>query len=79
MPKPKTEIKSSKSCLDDNAINDVPDEFGIVHNKKKNVAERREMFIKSVKSDPFMERELTTHIASRWYRAPEIILLEKAY
>lgn len=26
-----------------------------------------------------MKRELTSHIATRWYRAPEIILLEKDY
>lgn len=26
-----------------------------------------------------IERELTGHIATRWYRAPEIILLEKDY
>ena len=26
-----------------------------------------------------LERELTSHIVTRWYRAPEIILLEKDY
>lgn len=26
-----------------------------------------------------MERELTGHIVTRWYRAPELILLEKDY
>jgi len=40
---------------------------------------RREEFIKTMKQDPLMEREMTTHIASRWYRAPEVILLEKVY
>jgi mitogen-activated protein kinase 1/3 len=26
-----------------------------------------------------MKRELTDHVVTRWYRAPEIILLEKDY
>ena len=26
-----------------------------------------------------MERELTSHVATRWYRPPELILLEKDY
>lgn len=26
-----------------------------------------------------MKRELTGHVVTRWYRAPEIILLEKDY
>jgi len=26
-----------------------------------------------------MKRELTSHVVTRWYRAPEIILLEKDY
>jgi mitogen-activated protein kinase 1/3 len=47
--------------------------------KPRNVNERRAEFIKSLKPDPYMERELTGHIASRWYRAPEVILLEKVY
>ena len=33
----------------------------------------------TIKSDPEIDRELTSHIASRWYRAPEVILLEKVY
>lgn len=47
--------------------------------KPRNVMERRAEFIKSLKPDPYMERELSGHIASRWYRAPEVILLEKVY
>jgi len=39
----------------------------------------RQIFLKNVKPDPFMEREMTSHVASRWYRAPEVILLEKVY
>ncbi len=40
---------------------------------------RRAEFIKNLKPDPYMEREMTSHVASRWYRAPEVILLEKVY
>jgi len=40
---------------------------------------RRQEFIKNLKPDPLLEREMTSHIASRWYRAPEVILLEKVY
>ena len=43
------------------------------------VTVRRNQFFKDIKQDPTTERELTSHIASRWYRAPEVILLEKAY
>ena len=28
---------------------------------------------------PILQRQLTRHIATRWYRAPEIIILEKNY
>ena len=39
----------------------------------------RQVFLKNIKPDPLMEREMTSHVASRWYRAPEVILLEKVY
>lgn len=39
----------------------------------------RANFIRGLKNEPYIERELSNHIASRWYRAPEIILLEKIY
>lgn len=39
----------------------------------------RQVFLKNVRPDPLMEREMTSHVASRWYRAPEVILLEKVY
>ena len=31
------------------------------------------------KTSKIMKRELTGHVVTRWYRAPEVILLEKGY
>lgn len=39
----------------------------------------REEFIKKIHVNSIIEREMTTHVASRWYRAPEVILMEKVY
>lgn len=44
-----------------------------------NVTARRAELIKTVREKPMIERQLTSHIASRWYRAPEVILMEKVY
>ena len=45
-----------------------------------NVTVRRADLIKGLaKNSSHIERQLTSHIASRWYRAPEVILLEKVY
>ena len=44
--------------------------------------DRKEMtrkLLKTVSKRKNLERELTSHIVTRWYRAPEIILLEKDY
>eukprot|EP00830_Metopus_es_P001898 TRINITY_DN11671_c0_g1_i1.p1 TRINITY_DN11671_c0_g1~~TRINITY_DN11671_c0_g1_i1.p1 ORF type:complete len:342 (+),score=68.93 TRINITY_DN11671_c0_g1_i1:267-1292(+) len=35
--------------------------------------------IKPLEPDATFKRELTGHVATRWYRAPELILLEKVY
>lgn len=39
----------------------------------------RERLIKTKDQRKNMKRELTGHVVTRWYRAPEIILLEKDY
>lgn len=44
--------------------------------RKKFVAKK---LIKSKEIMKNMKRELTGHVVTRWYRAPEIILLEKDY
>jgi len=53
----------------------VPQNLGA----KITVSAVRSEFFKDVKLGAIIERELTSHIASRWYRAPEVILLEKSY
>lgn len=45
-------------------------------NKKKDLAKR---LIKTKDMRKNMKRELTGHVVTRWYRAPELILLEKEY
>ena len=37
------------------------------------------MLVKSKDARKNIKRELTDHVVTRWYRAPEIILLEKDY
>lgn len=44
--------------------------------KKEDLKSR---LLKTKDSRKNMKRELTGHVATRWYRAPEIILLEKDY
>ena len=41
--------------------------------------ERTVLLSKSKESIPGFKRELTGHVGTRWYRSPEIILLEKIY
>ena len=45
--------------------------------KKKR--QRQILLCKSKECAPMLERELSGHVATRWYRAPELILLEKIY
>jgi mitogen-activated protein kinase 1/3 len=45
--------------------------------KKKE--QRQILLSKSKEYTPIFQRELTGHVATRWYRAPELILLEKIY
>lgn len=43
---------------------------------------RKEIYhclIKTKEGRRTMERDITGHVVTRWYRAPEIILLEKSY
>ncbi len=43
-------------------------------------AEKRKVLLKKSKEAmPSFQRELTGHVATRWYRAPELILVEKIY
>ena len=49
---------------------------------KDEIAKREDMRQRLVKTKDLrknMKRELTSHVTTRYYRAPEIILLEKDY
>lgn len=64
---------SRKPTMDD----DIDTEF-----KEKSYQERREIHFKLKKTKEGrrkMKRSLTGHVVTRWYRAPELILLEKSY
>ena len=39
----------------------------------------KDLLIKSRDSRKALRRKLTGHVVTRWYRAPELILLEKDY
>lgn len=55
-----------------------------VHKEHVNVEEKRretrKILLQQSKADaPQFKRELTGHVSTRWYRSPELILLEKIY
>ncbi len=41
--------------------------------------QRKVILLNSKEAAPSFKRELTGHVATRWYRSPELILLEKIY
>lgn len=45
----------------------------------KKMEERKILLSKCKESVPLIKRELTGYVGTRWYRSPEIILLEKVY
>lgn len=47
--------------------------------KEKDKTEIRNRLVKTKNQRKNMKRELTGHVVTRWYRAPELILLEKDY
>lgn len=64
---PSPSKKSSKNLFDN--ICSSPE-------KKKEI---HRMLVKTKDMRKNMKRELTGHVVTRWYRAPELILLEKDY
>jgi mitogen-activated protein kinase 1/3 len=48
-------------------------------NDQKRKSEMKEKLLRTKQQRRDMSRQLTGHVATRWYRAPEIILLEKDY
>lgn len=59
-----------------NSSNSTPVAEMSVEEKKDDLKSR---LIKTKDQRKNMKRELTGHVVTRWYRAPEIILLEKDY
>lgn len=66
---------NSKSKGDLGLVDDV-EEQKQPEDKKKILAEK---LLKTKEQRRNMKRELTGHVVTRWYRAPELILLEKDY
>ena len=64
--------KSSSTTIDEKE----EEKEGEVDQKKQNM---RAMLVKTKDARKQIKRELTGHVVTRWYRAPEIILLEKDY
>jgi mitogen-activated protein kinase 1/3 len=65
---------SDTSSHKENIPND--EEVKQPEDKKKILAEK---LLKTKEQRRNMKRELTGHVVTRWYRAPELILLEKDY
>jgi mitogen-activated protein kinase 1/3 len=59
------------------ATNSTASDTGMSEEEKKDDLKSR--LIKTKDQRKNMKRELTGHVVTRWYRAPEIILLEKDY
>ena len=60
----------------------MDDELELEKQGSRTYEEKREIHFKLVKtkeSRKKMKRKLTGHVVTRWYRAPELILLEKSY
>lgn len=55
------------------------DEKSTDDGQKKEREDMRARLLKTKDMRKNMKRELTGHVVTRWYRAPEIILLEKDY
>ena len=64
------EIQHNVPMMDDQSSSKTEEE------RKENV---REKIMATKDQRKNMKRELTGHVVTRWYRAPEIILLEKDY
>ncbi len=60
----------------------MDDDYADLDFKEKTYDEKREIHFKLKKTKNArrkMKRSLTGHVVTRWYRAPELILLEKSY
>jgi len=84
------EIDSDSDCGNPEEFKEAKDfrkatmdeELDLDKNGTRTYEEKREIYLKLQKtkmSRRKMKRRLTGHVVTRWYRAPELILLEKSY
>ena len=60
-------------------MNDSPQKIPEKNEEEEKKDDLKNRLIKSKDMRKNIKRELTGHVVTRWYRAPEIILLEKDY
>ena len=77
-------IDGSCPCIPDEVADGTPtilekSEMHITSLYEKKMLQRKILLCKSKEQTPGLQRELTGHVVTRWYRAPELILLEKIY
>jgi mitogen-activated protein kinase 1/3 len=63
----------------DEDMSETPKEEEKKEEKKVDKTDIRNRLVKTKNQRKNMKRELTGHVVTRWYRAPELILLEKDY
>lgn len=76
-----TKIEEFKDYTDSRKAT-MDDDIDLDKNGTRSYEEKREIHFKLQKtkmSRRKMKRSLTGHVVTRWYRAPELILLEKSY
>jgi serine/threonine protein kinase len=67
---------TAASGMNETSANDSSENPASEEEKKEDLRSR---LVKTKDARRNMKRELTGHVVTRWYRAPEIILLEKDY
>lgn len=67
------------SLEDKKSVSDSNDSSGSMSDTQEEKKDLSRMLVKSKDARKNIKRELTDHVVTRWYRAPEIILLEKDY
>src|SRR5450830_1040097 len=60
-------------------MNDFPQKIPEKNEEEEKKDDLKNRLIKSRDMRKNIKRELTGHVVTRWYRAPELILLEKDY
>ena len=84
MPEPKPSLSTQSSAVSTEPVpNDssasASDNSQNATSEEEKKEDLRSRLVKTKDARRNMKRELTGHVVTRWYRAPEIILLEKDY